>query len=68
MQHKFHVPDMSCGHCSSTIEAAILAHDPLAELRFDMAPRAVEIECDLDQSALLAVLNTAGYPARAIDT
>ena len=32
---KFHVPDMSCGHCVATIEKALKAEDPTATLRTD---------------------------------
>jgi len=40
---KFHVPDMSCGHCVATIEKALKAKDPTATLRTDLKARTAEI-------------------------
>ncbi len=66
MSVKFHVPDMSCGHCKATIEKAFATADPLAELSFDMEGRHVEIESDLDAESLAKLLKEAGYPAEAV--
>ncbi len=66
MSTKFHVPDMSCGHCKATIEKAFATADPLAELSFDMEGRNVEIDSDLDAGSLATLLKEAGYPAEAV--
>ncbi len=66
MSVKFHVPDMSCGHCKATIEKAFATTDPLAELSFDMEGRHVEIESELDAESLAKLLKEAGYPAEAV--
>lgn len=66
MSTKFHVPDMSCGHCKAAIEKAFATADPLAELNFDMEGRHVEIDSDLDAAAMASLLKEAGYPAQAV--
>jgi len=66
MSIRFHVPDMSCGHCKATIEKAFEAADPLAELNFDMEGRHVEIDSGLDSASVTRLLKEAGYPAVAV--
>ncbi len=63
---KFHVPDMSCGHCIAAIEKAVKAADPSATIRTDLAAHATEIESTVSTAALLQVLAEAGYPAIAL--
>lgn len=66
MRMKFHVPDMSCGHCKAAIEKAFAAADPLADLDFDMEERHVEIASDLNEAAVVKLLEEAGYPPSAV--
>ncbi len=66
MSMKFHVPDMSCGHCKEAIEKAFAAADPLAELDFDMEGRHVKVASDLNEAAVVKLLEEAGYPASAV--
>ncbi|MBV1865997.1 MAG: heavy-metal-associated domain-containing protein [Rhodobacteraceae bacterium] len=58
----FKVPDMSCGHCTATIEKAVAAADNTAKLSFDLDARLVEIVSSLDAAALAAILESEGYP------
>ncbi|WP_138469228.1 heavy-metal-associated domain-containing protein [Poseidonocella sp. HB161398] len=60
---KYSVPDMSCGHCRASIEKAVRAADPAAELAFDQEQRSVEIGSALEAPAVVAVLAEAGYAA-----
>jgi copper chaperone len=60
---KFHVPDMSCGHCRTTIEKAVAGADPAARVSFDQAARVVEIDSARDTGAMRAALKDAGYDA-----
>ena len=62
----YSIPDMSCGHCRATIEAAVRAQDPQAALTFDMPARTVTVQSDVPQADLTAALAAAGYPARAL--
>ncbi len=63
MATKFHVPDMSCGHCKVAIQDAIDAADPLASVAFDMEARTINVNTELDQVAITALLDKAGFPA-----
>lgn len=64
---KFHVPEMSCGHCVAAIEKAVKAADPSATIRTDLAAYATEIDSTVSTAALLQVLAEAGYPATALE-
>ncbi len=66
MTMKFHVPDMSCGHCKATIEKAITGADPLAEISFDMEGRHIEVGTELKEEAVTKLLEEAGYAASAV--
>ncbi|MBW6506054.1 MAG: cation transporter [Rhodobacteraceae bacterium] len=57
------VPDMSCGHCKATIEAALAAVG--ARASFDMPARQVTVS-GLPAATLLAALKGAGYPAEVV--
>lgn len=63
---KFHVPDMSCGHCTAAIEKALKSADAGAEVTTDLTRREVSVVSGLDQEAVLTVLAGAGYPAAVI--
>ena len=60
---KFHVPDMSCGHCTAFIDKALKAVDPEASVDADLASKTVTIASAKDAATLQAALEGAGYPA-----
>lgn len=60
---KFHVPDMSCGHCVATIEKAIKAADSAARVRPDLPSRTAEFDTSLPITELEQILKDAGYPS-----
>ena len=64
---KFHVPDMSCGHCVATIEKALKAEDPTATLRTDLKARTAEINTTVSSDALAQLLTAAGYPSTPLE-
>ena len=64
---KFHVPDMSCGHCVATIEKALKAEDPTATLRTDLKARTAEINTTVSSDALAQLLTAARYPSTALE-
>jgi copper chaperone len=64
---KFHVPDMSCGHCVAAIEKALKAEDPTATLRTDLKARTAEINTTVSSDALAQLLTAAGYPSTALE-
>ncbi len=63
---KLNVPDMSCGHCTATIETALKALDPKAEVETDLAERTVNVRSGQDIGAIKAALEKAGYPAQPV--
>ncbi|MBY6203207.1 heavy-metal-associated domain-containing protein [Maritalea mobilis] len=59
---KFHVPDMSCAHCTAAIDKALKAIDPAAKVDTDLTSKTVMISSGKDAAALQAALEGAGYP------
>lgn len=60
---KFHVPDMSCGHCTAAIHKALKAIDPDAKVDTDLPSKTVTIGSANDPDTIQAALKEAGYPA-----
>lgn len=55
------VPDMSCGHCKASVEAAL---KPIADrVEVDLPARRVRAE-GASPEALIAALAAVGFPAR----
>ncbi|SHF19875.1 copper chaperone [Kaistia soli DSM 19436] len=62
----FTVPDMTCGHCASTIGKAARAAAPAAEVTVNLASKRVEVAGEADASVVAAAIRAAGYePAAA---
>lgn len=60
---KFHVPDMSCGHCRAAIEQAVAAAGGSAAV--DLDSKTVKVE-GLDAARAAKVITEAGFtPAPA---
>lgn len=57
------VPDMSCGHCKATVEAALGAVPQAGEVKVDLGTRQVEVTGPAPAETLLKALDAAGYPA-----
>lgn len=55
------VPDMACGACVSTITQAVQAIDPSAEVKTDLASKAVDITASVTAEALTEAIQKAGY-------
>lgn len=60
---KFHVPDMSCGHCTAAISKSIKAADPSAQVETDLEARIVSVETASQPDAILQSIKHAGYDA-----
>lgn len=58
------VPDMSCGHCKASVEAALapLTHS----VTVDLTQRRVTVEGGADAQTLLRALSDIGFPAQVI--
>nr|WP_188681915.1 heavy-metal-associated domain-containing protein [Pelagibacterium lentulum] len=59
----FHIENMTCGGCASSVTRAIQSVDPLAKVTADPATRKVEIVSDQPRDAFEGTLKEAGYPA-----
>lgn len=64
---KLHVPEMSCGHCTSTIEKGVKAADPSATVSTELEGRTVEVETVLAEAAIIDAISQAGYEAKPVD-
>ena len=60
---KFQVPDMSCGHCTATIEKALKEAEPGCKVSCDLDAKTITLASARDMAALRATLEKAGYPA-----
>lgn len=59
----FHVPDMGCGGCVSTIERVVKKLDPEARIAADLGAKTVTIETPVAVATLQDALKKAGFPA-----
>lgn len=59
------VPDMTCGHCVSTVTSTVKQLDSAAKVAVDLASHTVTIESGIDAEKVTAALEAAGYPAQA---
>ncbi|WP_459034625.1 heavy-metal-associated domain-containing protein [Roseivivax sp. CAU 1761] len=61
---RFHVPDMSCGHCEATIREALAAALPGARVEVDRDARLVRVEDDAECAR--DTIAKAGYRAEPV--
>jgi copper chaperone len=59
------LPDMSCGHCASTVTQTCKLVDPQAKVEVDVNAKKVRIESTEDRQDFAEALADAGYPAAA---
>lgn len=57
------IPDMSCGHCKASVEAAIATLDPAAKVSVDLPGRKADVQSSAAAEALIAALARVGFPA-----
>lgn len=65
---RFHLPDMSCGHCVAAISEALKAADPAARIDVDRGSKIASVDSTLPRERLAAALTEAGYPPAPADT
>jgi len=55
------VPDMNCGHCKASVEAALKPHT--SKIEVDLQGRKVHAESLTEVEKLLEALSDIGFPA-----
>jgi len=58
---KLNVPDMTCGHCASTVEKAVKSVDPAAKVNVDLGSKTVTVDSVADETKVKDVIRSAGY-------
>ena len=58
---KLSVPEMSCGHCKTSITNAIETLDSTAKVDFDMEAKQITINTDKPVNAVQDALNAIGF-------
>ncbi len=58
---RYHVPDMTCGHCSRAITQAVQAAAADARVAVDVAQKTVQVETSRDAATVEAAIREAGY-------
>ena len=58
---KLNVPDMTCGHCASTVEKAVKSVDPAAKVNVDLGSKTVTVDSVVDETKVKDVIRSAGY-------
>lgn len=61
---RFYIPNMTCGGCAKSVAKALLSVDPQAHIETDPPEREVRVVSALYESAFVAALSEAGYPAK----
>ena len=60
------VPDMSCGHCKASVEAALAALPAPAPVAVDLTSRQVAVGGAAAPEALVKALAEIGFPAQVV--
>lgn len=60
--HEFHIPDMTCGHCTSKVNASLKLVDPACEVQVDLPRHMVNVKSGEHRDTLVDALAEAGYP------
>lgn len=61
---EFHLPDMTCGHCSAAVTRALKSADPQAQVEVDLASKTVRVQSQQPRETLAQALVEADYPPR----
>lgn len=58
---EFTIPDMSCGHCASSVTQACKLVDPTAKVEVDLNTKQVKVESAEPREGFVHALSEAGY-------
>lgn len=60
------VPDMTCGHCKASVEAALSQIAGAAPITVNLAAKEVEVGGSAAPESLVKALDDIGFPARVL--
>lgn len=63
---KFNVPDMSCGHCTSSIQGAIGKLDADAMIEFDLETKTVAVVSQQSATDISDALDQIGFASTVV--
>jgi copper chaperone len=63
---QFSVPDMTCGHCASTITKAVRSEDPRARVEISLGEHLVKVQSELPEDEIAQCISEAGYTPEAL--
>ena len=61
--YHLNIPDMTCGHCVSTVEKAVKTVDPSASVTVDLGTKTVSIDSQVTSETFISSIGSAGYQA-----
>jgi copper chaperone len=59
------IEKMKCGGCAASVEKAVKGVDPAATLSVDLVSKRIDIDTQASHQAIIAAIETAGYPVAA---
>jgi copper chaperone len=59
---ELNLPDMTCGHCASTVAKTVAFVDPAAKVEVDLDNKKVRIQSTEQRQDFAEALTDAGYP------
>jgi copper chaperone len=62
---EFNLPDMTCGHCASTVTQICRLIDPAAKVDVDLSSKKVKVVTSEDRHDFAEALAEAGFPPAA---
>jgi copper chaperone len=61
----YNVPDISCQHCKQAIEEEVSQLQGVASVEVDVQAKTVTVTGELDEPAIVAAIDEAGYEVAA---
>ena len=61
--HRYSVPKMTCRHCAGTIDQAVKAVDPQAEVTIDLNAKQVSVRTGAEEAKIAGAIRSAGFEA-----
>ena len=61
MTLNFKVPSMVCDGCVSTVESAIITHEPEAKVDINLATKEVKVDTEASKESISQIITAAGH-------